>query len=1204
MAGKTRKLVLAALAALCAVCAVLFAVCTVYAGTKPPFEMSAEGDAISEIGQIYSAEDSYVYTARVRFAKGQAAGIAFGITGEGAFVLNVDREANHTKLMYFVKGAGGSLSPTELYSDYYIGYKNSYIGNANSTEAELDRVQSKVAAKSEFYLKVAVTGGSTPSVKCYVDDILRFEYDEAISLQNVVLKDGNTVTYTGGALGANVFNATASFDEVYFGSSDFTRYTELYRNQYHYSPFSGWNNDPNGLVFDGEYYHLYYQHQPFQKLWGDMYWGHARSKDLVTWENLPLALLPTDGNYMWSGSAIIDKGNVSRLFDPIKGSPDYDNGAKNIIIYYTVDGGPHQDQWMAYSLDGGMSFIKHKRIIGGADVDNGITFRDPKVFEVQDGVWGILVGGGQFRFYTSTDLKVWEFAGDMPIYAECPDIYKLPAGNGDKWVINVGGIGYVVGDLSYNEANGSITFTDQFGVELTADATQPENVHIFDLDNANGSYATQTFYIDDTRSKYNGKIVGLSWFAGQPGYQAPMDEHVWLSGGQAVGPDTGAEANNRSIWNGGFTFPVRYSLKQAEGTVGGKPRKVWVLQQTPIDALDGIAAETPLYSEVGLQVLAADENLLAGVSGNTLRITARVETKALRFGFRVFIGDGEYTEIGYDASLGYYLDRTHTSSGNTVIANYSAVYSSGTAFAPANGVYDFVILLDRGSLEMFCEDYTQVFYANTFAGYYSDGLEFFIEGEESALLDLTVEEIGSTFRGEAAAEDTKLTLSAEEAVLDTVITTETEIAAYVSGGGSVEWQAGNEGIVSLTPTENGVKLAALSDGQTTLTALLKDGQGTVLDSKSVTVEVLAGGAPAEGVSFSVGGIRAGEWHAVSEGIRGTMSGDGFLLSDETAADFTFEATANVSAAGAAALVFRADAEMEFYYVANYDRAKGIVKVWSPEQEFINVQVGPFDTVTLRIRAEGNTFTYFCNGKEVGSFTDENAPESGYLGLNVFNGTAVFSSVQSYKLHGGAYTYDGTDVTFYLSSDAYVNEVLNFTLGNAEVDRSFYTVSGNELTVSSAYLRTLPAGQYTLLAVTDGGTDEFALTVTSVPLTVGSVTLTEKTDVHVNIGAAQVTGVEINGVPAAPSQYGTANGVLTIGADALSGGVNSVTLVLADGSRVSFTVTAPADPVPEEPAAQAGWGDILFYIVGCAEAALIIVLLVLVIRKRRKARRVK
>ena len=537
MAGKTRKLVLAALAALCAVCAVLFAVCTVYAGTKPPFEMSAEGDAISEIGQIYSAKDSYVYTARVRFTDGQAAGIAFGITDAGAFVLNVDRKENRTKLMYFVKGTDVTFSATELYSDYYIGYENSYIDDEVS-KAELTRVQSRVAAKSEFYLKVAVTGGSEPSVKCYVDDILRFEYDEAISLRDVVLKDGSTVTYKGGALGANVFNATASFDEVYFGSSDFTRYTELYRNQYHYSPFSGWNNDPNGLVFDGEYYHLYYQHQPFQKLWGDMYWGHARSKDLVTWENLPLALLPTDGNYMWSGSAIIDKGNVSGLFD--------NKGAKNIIIYYTVDGGPHQDQWMAYSLDGGMSFIKHECIISGETVDNGITFRDPKVFEVQDGVWGILVGGGQFRFYTSTDLKVWKFAGDMPIYAECPDIYKLPyklpAGAGNKWVINVGGIGYVVGDLSYNE--GEITFTDQFGVELTAENKKqfyiPEGfAHGFLVlsDEAEFVYKCTDFYHpgDEGGLAWNDPEIGITWPQLEGEYQGSASaEGYHLADGTAL----------------------------------------------------------------------------------------------------------------------------------------------------------------------------------------------------------------------------------------------------------------------------------------------------------------------------------------------------------------------------------------------------------------------------------------------------------------------------------------------------------------------------------------------------------------------------------------------------------------------------------------------------------------------------------------------
>ena len=44
-------------------------------------------------------EESFVYTVRARFEEGQAAGIAFGITENGAFVLNVDRKDNRTKLI-------------------------------------------------------------------------------------------------------------------------------------------------------------------------------------------------------------------------------------------------------------------------------------------------------------------------------------------------------------------------------------------------------------------------------------------------------------------------------------------------------------------------------------------------------------------------------------------------------------------------------------------------------------------------------------------------------------------------------------------------------------------------------------------------------------------------------------------------------------------------------------------------------------------------------------------------------------------------------------------------------------------------------------------------------------------------------------------------------------------------------------------------
>jgi len=224
--------------------------------------------------------------------------------------------------------------------------------------------------------------------------------------------------------------------------------TEQFRPEYHFTPEKGWMNDPNGMFYlDGEY-HLFYQYYPDSTIWGPMHWGHAVSKDLINWEELPIAIYPDSLGYIFSGSAVYDQENTSGLgssdFPPIVAIFTYHNmkGEKSGTTDY-------QSQGIAYSTDKGRTWIKYD---GNPVLPNqGIRdFRDPKVLEIvkSDGTkrWNMtLAAQDRIQFFESADLKNWEFTGEFGqgIGAhggvwECPDLLQFTAPNGDqKWVLLV-----------------------------------------------------------------------------------------------------------------------------------------------------------------------------------------------------------------------------------------------------------------------------------------------------------------------------------------------------------------------------------------------------------------------------------------------------------------------------------------------------------------------------------------------------------------------------------------------------------------------------------------------------------------------------------------------------------------------------------------------------------------------------------------------
>jgi beta-fructofuranosidase len=445
-----------------------------------------------------------------------------------------------------------------------------------------------------------------------------------------------------------------------------------HRLAYHFISPSCWINDPNGMIYFREEYHLFYQIHPFSAQNGLKHWGHAKSRDLVHWEHLPIALAPTEEferNGCFSGSAVDNNGTMT-------------------IIYTGNVNGPEkvQVQCVASSEDG----IYFRKYVGNPIIDKfpeegSKDFRDPKVW-MHEGVWYMAVGSGKdgranALLYKSADLTAWTYVGVMAKGLDgqgriwnCPDFFRLdgmdvllasPAVAPTERDIRTNI--YMIGQMDYK--TGRFTQVSDGDIDLGPD-----------------------FYAPQTLIDGHGRVILFGWM---DMWWNPMPT-------QAYG------------WTGAMTIPRVVTL---DGN--GK------LAFTPAPELQQLRSNEQQFGAFRLSPEQTD--LLNEVKGDCLEIEAIIhinESDANRFGFRLRRSADSSQETVITCCLmngELIVDRTRSG----VVDGGIRVIQSMPA---ANGKLKLQIFLDRSSLELFANDGQTTASFRIYPDPQSLGISVFAEG--------------------------------------------------------------------------------------------------------------------------------------------------------------------------------------------------------------------------------------------------------------------------------------------------------------------------------------------------------------------------------------------------------------------------------------------------------------------------------------------
>ena len=212
------------------------------------------------------------------------------------------------------------------------------------------------------------------------------------------------------------------------------------RPVYHFLPPARWMNDINGPLYHKGEYHVFYQHNPFgdkpyddtireRVQWARMHWGHARSRDMVSWEHMPIALAPSGERgeaSCWSGCAAVNgKGRPMLFYTAVF---ETELPYKIPFEQWAAVGDEELMGWKRSSANPILALKTH----GGPDFNT--DWRDPFIFNANGRTFMIIGACGEAGtpIYEAhnDELTEWAYRGVMwDRSVECPNFVAL----GDTW---------------------------------------------------------------------------------------------------------------------------------------------------------------------------------------------------------------------------------------------------------------------------------------------------------------------------------------------------------------------------------------------------------------------------------------------------------------------------------------------------------------------------------------------------------------------------------------------------------------------------------------------------------------------------------------------------------------------------------------------------------------------------------------------------